>query len=136
MKEWQAISCHGANSFVWQEEIWGYNLEHRVYTELADKLTTKKDSLDPNKPLYEVQKVVKHRSDIVYGTNYWDPDDRDKLIVPFQVSTTGKKTFVSPYDYMDMYNYGVIYIATHWLTVRKKDGIIVVSGNLLYALNR
>jgi hypothetical protein len=99
--------------FVWQEEIWGYNLEHRVYTELADKLTAKKDPLDPNKPLYEVKKVVTHRSDIVYGTANWDPNDRDKLIVPFQVSTTGKDNIVSPYDYMDMYQYSVIYIATH-----------------------
>ena len=114
--------------FVWQEEIWNYNLDHRVYTELADKLTTKKDPLDSNKPLYEVKKVVTHRSDIVYGTNYWDPNDRDKLIVPFQVSTTGKDNIVSPYDYMDIYNYGVIYIATHGLTLRKTDGTIVVSG--------
>ncbi|MEQ8223126.1 MAG: hypothetical protein ABRQ37_12540, partial [Candidatus Eremiobacterota bacterium] len=99
--------------FVWQEEYWGYDLKHRVYTELADKLI----GPDKDNPLYEVKKVVTRRSDIVYGPDHWDYDDPNSLVVPYIISQTGGgvSNIVTPDDYMDMHNYGVIYIATHGL---------------------
>jgi hypothetical protein len=113
--------------FVWQEKSDGLKLTHKVYTELADKLI----GPDKDNPLYEVKNVVTHRSDIVYGAQHWDYDNPDKLVVPYIISQTGGgvTNIVTPYDYMDMYNYGVIYIATHGLTLRNvKDGRIIISG--------